>query len=521
MGQSGRRPKRQARGRPSSPVPGPFLERMARLLDEDYGAFLATYDEPPRTGLRVNTLKVNPEAFDKLAPFALTPLPWPPAAYLISHGSPGPQRGSGEQPGKHAYYAAGLYYLQDPSAMAAAELLAPQPGERVLDLAAAPGGKATQLASLLGQAGLLIANEIHPQRAWDLAQNLERWGARNASITCESPERLAAAFPAFFDRVLVDAPCSGEGMFRKSEAARLEWSPALVTGCAARQDGILDHAARMVRPGGRLAYATCTFAPEEDEGTLARFLRSHGDFALLPVPAQAGLAPGRPDWLAAPETGPELARAVRLWPQSYPGEGHFVAVLGRLPAANTDPPPAAEPRPAVRDGRSERRGRRGARPCEPLPRPLQALYAAFCASHLNAEPATERLALAGSYLYQLPAGLPPLDGLNVVHPGWWLGTFNNHRFAPSHALAMALAPRLARRTVRPGAGGRRSHCLSARRCAAFVRRRRLGAGHGLGLSIGLGLARGQPRQEPLPAGAAPPCISRGHYSDSEQSSPVC
>jgi 16S rRNA C967 or C1407 C5-methylase (RsmB/RsmF family)/NOL1/NOP2/fmu family ribosome biogenesis protein len=446
MARSVRRPKQQSRDKPGSPVPAPFLERMARLLGEEYSAFLESYDEPPCAGLRVNTLKVAPEAFQDLAPFALTSLPWPPAAYLISDGSLVPQGRNAGQPGKHPYYAAGLYYLQDPSAMAAAELLSPQPGERVLDLAAAPGGKATQLASLLGQDGLLVANEIHPRRAWDLAQNLERWGARNASITCESPERLAAAFPAFFDRVLVDAPCSGEGMFRKSEAARLEWGPALVSGCAARQDAILGDAAHMVRPGGRLAYATCTFAPEEDEGTLARFLRSHPDFHLLPLPAHAGFAPGRPDWLPGAEIAPELARAIRLWPHVYPGEGHFVAVLRRMPEPNSDPPPGG-PRPAARDPRSERRGRHGARPCEPLPRPLQALYAAFCTGHLSAEPAAERLVLAGSYLYQLPPGLPSLDGLNVVHPGWWLGTFSKNRFAPSHALALALAPRQARRTL--------------------------------------------------------------------------
>ena len=185
------------------------------------------------------------------------------------------------EPGKHPYHAAGLYYLQDPSAMAVAELLDPQPGERVLDLAAAPGGKATHIAAKMQGQGLLVANEIHPKRAWELAGNLERWGAINVAITNETPERLAERFEDFFDRVLVDAPCSGEGMLRKGEAARVEWAPELVHGCALRQTTILEQAARLVRPGGRLVYSTCTFNPEENEGTVARFLDTHPEFELI------------------------------------------------------------------------------------------------------------------------------------------------------------------------------------------------------------------------------------------------
>jgi 16S rRNA C967 or C1407 C5-methylase (RsmB/RsmF family) len=237
---------------------------MEHLLGDEYGPFAASYDAPSSAGLRVNSTKISAEEFRLLSPFSLEPLPWVANAFVLASNVESPGRGLAMPvmtPGRHHYHAAGLYYLQDPSAMVVAEMLDPRPGERVLDLAAAPGGKATHIVSLMRNEGLLVANEIHGQRAWDLAENLERWGARNAVITNESPERLADRFAGFFDRVLLDAPCSGEGMFRRSEAARREWSPELVHGCALRQSHILAQAARMVRPGGRLVYSTCTFAP--------------------------------------------------------------------------------------------------------------------------------------------------------------------------------------------------------------------------------------------------------------------
>jgi NOL1/NOP2/sun family putative RNA methylase len=399
-------------------IPQAFLARMERWLGDEYPAFLASYDQPAPNGLRANTLKIAPEALRERLPFALESLAWPPAAFRVSEE---------EQPGRHPYHAAGLYYLQDPSAMSVAALLAPQPGERVLDLAAAPGGKATHLASLLANQGLLVANEIHPRRVWDLAENLERWGARNAAITAETPERLAERFPDFFDRVLLDAPCSGEGMFRKSDAARREWAAELVLGCASRQTGILDAAARMLRPGGLLAYSTCTFAAEEDEGTVARFLETNANFeAVEPAePArQAGFAPGRPEWLGNEKVGEAvragLRRTVRLWPHTGPGEGHFIALLRRREReAHEDVPGWRLPK---------------------LPVEAIRFYETFCREHLQRAPATERLALAGSYLYQVPAGLPDLSGLRFIHPGWWLGTLKKGRFEPSQGLAMGLNP---------------------------------------------------------------------------------
>ncbi|MFQ5854935.1 MAG: RsmB/NOP family class I SAM-dependent RNA methyltransferase [Anaerolineae bacterium] len=402
-------------------LPEAFLARMERLLGSEYGQFLASYQVPPAVGLRVNTLKVSPRRFLALTPFNLTSIPGSPAGFLVS---------GGELPGRHPYHAAGLYYLQDPAAMAVTELLNPQPGERVLDLAAAPGGKATHIASLMQNEGLLVANEIHPKRVWALAGNLERWGARNAVITNEAPDRLADHFGNFFDRVLVDAPCSGEGMFRKSETARTEWTPELVSGCAMRQSAILNEAARMVRPGGWLAYATCTFAPEENEGVVARFACEHPEFELVEPPRRPGCEPGRPDWVDEgdrPSTAlrrssghrlPELRRTVRLWPHRGPGEGHFVALLRRNGSGTGETPRSRLP--------------------DEVSGQVRRLYEAFCREHLIAMPASDHLALAGSYLYRVPAALPVMKDLRVVHPGWWLGTIKRNRFEPSHALAMSL-----------------------------------------------------------------------------------
>ncbi len=404
-------------------LPPAFLERMHCLLGDEYASFLASYDAPPSIGLRVNTLKISVDAFRAITPFELAPTPWCPTGFTLTDEA---------APGKHPYHAAGLYYLQDPSAMAAVELLDPQPGERVLDLAAAPGGKATHIAALMQGQGLLVANEIHPKRAWELAGNLERWGARNAAITNETPERMAERFAGFFDRVLADAPCSGEGMLRKSEAARREWAPELINGCALRQTGILDQAAAMVRSGGRLVYSTCTFNPEENERTVARFLARHTDFALIEPSRNSGYFPGRPAWLPENESKAELARAVRLWPHRAPGEGHFIAVIER----NHSPEA-----PAARSWRPAK-----------LPRPIAEAYRAFCAANLNGMPAVEQPVLVGSYLYALPDDLPDLAGLRYLHPGWWLGVVKGARFEPSHALALALSIGDARRVFDLPAG---------------------------------------------------------------------
>ena len=404
-------------------LPPAFLDRMQTQLGSDFDAFLASYADPPDIGLRVNTLKLTAAKFSDLLqrtpsdliPAALTPIPWVPAGFNIA---------SGARPGKHPYHAAGLYYLQDPAAMAVTELIDPQPGDRILDLAAAPGGKTTHIAARLAGEGLLVANDIHPKRVRDLAKNLERWGLRNAAILNETPPRLVNHFGAYFDKVLVDAPCSGEGMFRKDPGAIQEWTPKLVESCAIRQDGILKEAAQLVRPGGRLIYATCTFASQEDEGTIARFLAYHPDFEMVQLPHFDGFASGRSDWL--PDIPPELSAAVRLWPHKAPGEGHFIAVMQRQEFGSYQEPRSFETALISRDA--------------------QKYFAEFAAAALIWDPPKNRLALQGSYLYLIPENAPDLRGLKVIHWGWWLGTLKKKRFEPSHALALALQPEDVRQT---------------------------------------------------------------------------
>ena len=395
---------------------------MQRLLGDDFKAYHAALNEPAVTGLRVNTLKISPPDFLKISPFPLTQLPWSPAGFRIEAHS--------TVPGKHPYHAAGLYYLQDPSAMAAAELLAPRPGERVLDLAAAPGGKTTHLAACMHNQGLLVANEIHPKRAWALAENLERCGVQQTLVLNETPERLADHFGAFFDRVLVDVPCSGEGMFRKSPEARQAWSPELVVGCAARQSAILEQAARLVRPGGWLAYTTCTFSIEENEAIICELLERRGGYEPADLSDHPLFAQGRPGWASNPmladNQDPSLRSALlRLWPHQNAAEGHFIALLHRKSEASAEKRPS---RPVKKTFNN------------PPWTEARATFDAFVKTNLemSGKPwSGQRLALEGSYLYYQPEGLPDLDGLRLVHPGWWLGMLKKNRFEPSHALALA------------------------------------------------------------------------------------
>jgi 16S rRNA C967 or C1407 C5-methylase (RsmB/RsmF family)/NOL1/NOP2/fmu family ribosome biogenesis protein len=408
---------------PELAIPVPFLERMRSLLGDEFPAFLESYEQSPVQGLRANTLKISPAALTELLPFDLQPVTWSPETFILGGGLD-----QGEaRPGKHPYHAAGLYYLQDPSATAPVELLNPLPGERVLDISAAPGGKATHIAARLQGSGLLVANELINKRAWELAGNLERWGATNVAITSETPERLAGRWPEFFDAVLVDAPCSGEGMFRKGDAARREWSSALVEGCAVRQDAILEQVAGLVRPGGRLVYSTCTFSPDEDEGTVARFMETHPEFSLAEPPPLPGFDRGRPDWLPEPLQRPELARCVRLWPQRVPGEGHFAALLTKNGETQRSPVrPPGIPK---------------------LGRGVEEDYRNFVAETFLDPPVAGRLVLEGAYLYALPEGLPDMTGLRYMHPGWWLGEVKKARFEPSHALALGVKAPAARRLV--------------------------------------------------------------------------
>lgn len=292
--------------------------------------------------------------------------------------------------------------------MAPAALLDAQPGEILLDLCAAPGGKSTQLAAALQGRGLLVCNEIHPKRARILASNIERMGVCNALVLNEHPAKLAERFPRCFDRILVDAPCSGEGMFRKEEAAVNDWSDATVAMCAARQTEILSSAARMLKPDGRIVYSTCTFSPEENEGVVSRFLHEHPDFSVAEVKAP-WFAPGRPDWISDPAEG--LDRTFRLWPHRLRGEGHFAAVLSH----------------DVRGGGETPAPQRAGS----LPSPVR------CFLEENGIRLPDGMPISfGETYFWAPRELPALDGLHVLRAGLELGEVRKGRFLPAHALAL-------------------------------------------------------------------------------------
>ena len=408
-----------------TPLPTAFCERMEELLQQEYEPFLREYEREAWHGLRVNTLKVTREQFLRLSPFSLKPVPWCEHGFSYS---------ATERPGKHPYHAAGLYYLQEPSAMAAAEALGVCPGEVVLDLCAAPGGKSTQIAAFLNGTGLLIANEIHPTRAKALSENIERLGVTNAIVTNETPERLAERFPCSFDRILVDAPCSGEGMFRKLPEARADWSPAKVEQCHALQLAILAAAARMLKPGGTLVYSTCTFAPEENEQTVEAFLAAHPEFALLPVPHREQFRPGQTAWTKRGDS--RVAASARLWPHLLPGEGHFLAKL-----VKQDTAPAEEA--AVSAGKKRSPRKKGAAKAAVSREESIAAWRSFAEQYAGGAwektSDSDAYALFGEQLYYLPAAAPNLDGLKVLRPGWHLGTVKKNRFEPAHALALALS----------------------------------------------------------------------------------
>ena len=380
-------------------LPEAFLNRMKDQLGEEYPSFLESLERPRAVALRFNPLKWERAEL----PFVREPVEWEPEGYYYDPEA---------RPGLHPYHEAGVYYLQEASAMSAVALLDPQPGERICDLCAAPGGKTTQIAGRMMGEGFLLCNEINPKRAKILSRNIERMGVANALVTNEHPATLAERFSGWFDRVLIDAPCSGEGMFRKEEAAVTDWSLETVAMCARRQAEILHSGAQMVRPGGRLVYSTCTFAPEEDEGAVAEFLRTHPDF----VP-EAVEAP----WFEAVENG-----GFRLWPHKLRGEGHFAAVLRRIGGE--------EGEPILASG-------------EKLPR----AWTDF-SKEMGIVLPKGKLITFGEKLYWAPEELPELRRLKVMRPGLELGEMKKDRFEPAHALALWL--RTAARTCNLSADSR-------------------------------------------------------------------
>ncbi len=416
------------------PLPEKFLDRMQQRLGETYPAFLASYERPPLKGLRVNTLKISAEEFARIAPFPLGERVGQCDGYYIEE----------ERAGADPYHFAGLCYLQEPSAMTVGTLAVFRRAERVLDLCAAPGGKTTHIAQIMGGKGVLISNEIDYKRAKILLENVERMGIANCAVTNATPEMLAQKFRAYFDLILVDAPCSGEGMFKREPNAIPEWSGENVAMCAARQKKILNYAAEMLCEGGSIVYSTCTFAEEEDEWQVRDFLREHPDFS--------------------------LSEERKLYPHEFKGEGHFMAVLerptplppstgggmtdefstgggmtdeistgggegsplgGRASAVISCPPPASgggvgegvRPKPfrVRRDGAAEK------------------AFSAFCKDFFadGGAPAGALHTLADGRMYLVPDGMPDFTGVPLMRLGVQLGEWDGKLFKPAHALAVA------------------------------------------------------------------------------------
>jgi len=433
-------------------LPGAFEARMRELLGPEATAFLASYRRPAQRAVRANPLKLDPAALPGLLGIPPDPVPWSPEAWFLPDGV---------RVGDTLAHAAGLCYVQEPSALAVAEALDVRPGHRVLDLAAAPGGKATQVAGRLGGQGVVVANEVQRGRVQALADNLDRWGSPRTVLAGETVARLAEALPGGFDRVLLDAPCSGEGLFRRNPAAAAQWRPGHVPGSAERQRGLLADAARLVRPGGVLVYSTCTFAPEENEQQVARFLTANPDWELLQVPLHPGFAPGRPDW--APGRPPELSRTVRLWPHHLRGEGHFIAKLVR-----PEGPGTARWNPTRRD-RGPRRGSVADRELKgaglsTASREVAGAWRGFVADALEGDPG--EVTVAGERAYLVPDPEVAGPGVRLVRPGLLVGRARPGRFEPAHALAMAAGAVTARR-VRE---------VDDHKAAAFVRGETLASG---------------------------------------------
>ena len=472
-----------------------FEHRERALLGERYDALYAAPSESAARGVTVSALRTTPEAFAAQADFPVEPSPFCRAGFVVKDAA--------FKPGRHPYHHAGVFYSQEPSASSAAPLLGVQPGMRVLDLCAAPGGKSSQLAAALGGQGLLVSNEFVTARAEVLKSNLERMGVANAVVLNEDTGRIAAALPEFFDRVLVDAPCSGEGMFRKEAVAVTQHCEALVKQCAELGAQILDNAAALLAPGGEMIYSTCTFAPEEDEGQVAAFLARHPEFALADVFGRVDYSFGSAG--EANRTGGlplDVSKVRRIWP-CQGGEGHFIARLVKagtpraLSAPGCYPPeeqlwlaaaaeqnrkqkpgkgkPARSERGDARASRRENaralrdavqgsRRRESAAAGESVT-PAQSLAAwnAFAQQYFPALADRPAVVHGGGVL--LPAAFPQ-TGLHVLRAGVFVGSVQKGRFVPEHHLFTAFGAQCTNREELALADPRVVEYLSGREIAA-------------------------------------------------------
>ena len=359
-------------------LPKEFLDEMKIILGDEYNEFIKSYDDPKTTGLRVNTLKMTKDKLLSLNLYSLQEIPWTNEGFYYDE--------SIYRPGKNPLHEAGAYYLQEPSAMSVVPKLDVQEGEKILDMCAAPGGKSTYILSKLNNTGLLVSNEINPIRIKALGENLERFGAKNCIITNTDSRSLRKVFEGYFDKIVIDAPCSGQGMFRKDEVAISDWSYAKVLECQSIQREIIRDGYHMLKEGGILVYSTCTFAKEENEIIIEEFLEEY--------------------------TNAKLIEMERLWPHKIKGEVHFVAKIEKL----------EEDRCSTKDLKIKK-----------LDKEVKD-YRDFEKKFLNIK-LDNRFELRGENLYLLPDELPDIKKLKVLRYGLHLGMLKKNRFEPSHALS--------------------------------------------------------------------------------------
>ncbi|MBO5237603.1 MAG: RsmB/NOP family class I SAM-dependent RNA methyltransferase [Lachnospiraceae bacterium] len=385
-------------------LPERFELRMKEMLGEEFPEYQESLDTPSFHGLRVNTGKISVEEFLRISPFSLKPVPWCSNGFYYEDTV---------QPAKHPYYFAGLYYIQEPSAMTPASVIPVEEGDRVLDICAAPGGKSTELAAKLNGTGLLVSNDISNSRAKALLKNLELFGVPNMLVVSEPSNVIADYFQGFFDKILIDAPCSGEGMFRKANTMVKAWESNGVEMFVNLQQSILREMVKCLRPGGTLVYSTCTFSPEENEQAMDYLLELDSDLELVELPMYEGFDKGHPEWSLT--KNPEVQKCRRLWPHHIQGEGHFVAMLHKKEGM---------------DGH----GVNWYRPTKiKLPEEVLKFL-----NGIHWDWDMSRMELQKERLYYLPKEMPNIKGLRLLRNGLFLGELKKNRFEPSQSLAMAL-----------------------------------------------------------------------------------
>lgn len=403
-------------------LPEEFAGKMQRILKDEYKDYLSCYEEPRYYGLRVNTSKISTEEFERICPFDIAPVPWIQNGYYYDGGT--------EAPSKHPYYFAGLYYLQEPSAMTPADRLPVEPGDKVLDLCAAPGGKATELGAKLGGLGLLAANDISNSRAKGLLKNIEVFGIGNMLVLNEEPGKLRTYFSEYFDKILIDAPCSGEGMFRKDRKMIKAWEEHGPDYFSSIQKNIILQAAEMLKPGGQMLYSTCTFDERENEQIIEYLLQERPEFEIEEIESYEGFCPGKPE--LSDTNLSELKKTVRIFPHRMKGEGHYLALVRK---GNRD-------EDKNKSGGLPRRRQSSSGAWRGIPEELEEFL-----GDVQKEFEPFRFEIRGGRVYYMPDGLPDVRGIRFLRTGLLLGELKKNRFEPSQAFAMSLKKEEYRRTI--------------------------------------------------------------------------